>query len=118
VDKIQIDGNELCKKELRMARAGQAKEGEKYKLEFLRQLKESGMDHCPCQEACRHHGNCYECVQVHRGHRDHLPLCMWDMINEKLHGLALLTEGSYLDYAKKAEDGGGCAGCSGCAGEE
>ncbi len=54
----------------------------KIKLEFLRQVRESG-DHCPCKEACRHHGNCFECVTIHRGHRDHLPMCLWDMVNER-----------------------------------
>lgn len=40
------------------------------KREFLKQVRESG-DHCPCKQACPHHGNCFECVTLHRGHRDH-----------------------------------------------
>lgn len=31
---------------------------------------------------------------IHRGHRDHLPYCMWDMVNEKLYAAGRLTEGS------------------------
>ena len=49
-------------------------------------------------EACPHHGNCFECVTLHRGHRDHLPMCMWDMVNERLHKLSRLTEGTLRSY--------------------
>ena len=91
---IKIDGNELAKIELNLSREGKAKEGLPYKLEFLKQVKESGMDHCNCKEACRHHGNCYECVILHRAHQDHLPYCFWEMVNGKLQGLSQLTEDS------------------------
>ncbi|MBR2189535.1 MAG: hypothetical protein IJ860_09050 [Eubacterium sp.] len=64
------------------------------KMEALQEIKDSGIDYCSCPEACPHHGNCWECVLIHRGHRDHLPYCFWDMINEKLYGLERLTEGS------------------------
>ena len=67
------------------------------KREFLKQVRESG-DHCPCKQACPHHGNCFECVTLHRGHRDHLPMCMWDMVNERLHKLSRLTEGTLRSY--------------------
>ena len=32
------------------------------------------------------------------GHRDHLPMCMWDMVNERLHKLSLMTEGTLRAY--------------------
>ena len=38
------------------------------------------------------------CVTLHRGHRDHLPMCMWDMVNERLHKLSRLTEGTLRSY--------------------
>lgn len=94
---MKIDGNELAIKQNELDRAGKKCEAYEMKMEFLRQVRENG-DHCPCQEKCPHHGNCFECVTIHRGHRDHLPMCMWDMINERLHGLSLLTEGSLTQY--------------------
>ena len=107
---MKIDGNELSKMELKLAREGKAEEGLKYKLEFLKQVKESGIDHCNCPEAsCMHHGNCYECIIVHRGHRDHLPYCLWDMVNEKIFALSQITEGSLADYKPSC-----CCGCSEC----
>ena len=40
----------------------------------------------------------FECVTIHRGHRDHLPMCMWDMVNERLHSLSRMTEGTLKEY--------------------
>jgi hypothetical protein len=57
-------------------------------------------DYCPCQSDCALHGDCFSCVQIHRGHRGHLPLCMWDMVNERIAELASLTEGSFRKYEK------------------
>jgi hypothetical protein len=96
-----IDGNKMAVRQMALDREGKKQEAYDIKMEFLRQVKESGVDHCNCPNACVHHGNCYECVIVHRGHRDHLPYCMWDMINERLHNLSLLTEGSLEKYEKE-----------------
>lgn len=90
---MKIDGNELAILQNDLDREGKKEEALKIKLEFLRQVRESG-DHCPCKEACRHHGNCFECVTIHRGHRDHLPMCLWDMVNERLAALSHMTEGT------------------------
>lgn len=49
-------------------------------------------DHCPCKKACRYHGNCKECVAIHRAHQEHVPNCMRPMINNKLKILSELTE--------------------------
>lgn len=100
---MKIDGNELAILQDQLYREGRDEEGWEVKQEFLKQVRESG-DHCPCQEACPHHGNCFECVTIHRGHRDHLPMCMWDMVNERLHKLSLMTEctlRTYEDNLKK-----------------
>ncbi len=70
----------------------------KIKMEALQEIKDSGIDYCSCPQTCPHHGKCWECVLIHRGHRDHLPYCMWDMVNEKLYGLQRMTEGSILTY--------------------
>jgi len=97
---MKIDGNELAILQDQLYQQGRDAEGWEVKQEFLKQVRESG-DHCPCQQACPHHGNCFECVTIHRGHRDHLPMCMWDMVNERLHKLSLMTEGTLQEYEKK-----------------
>ena len=97
---MKIDGNELAILQDKLYQEGREEDGWEVKQEFLRQVRESG-DHCPCQQACPHHGNCFECVTIHRGHRDHLPMCMWDMVNERLHKLSLMTECTLCDYEKE-----------------
>ena len=69
-------------------------------MEALDEIRESGIDYCSCPEQCPHHGKCWECVLIHRGHRDHLPYCMWAMINERLYSLQRLTEGSLMKWKK------------------
>ena len=97
---MKIDGNELAILQDKLYQQGRDEEGWEIKQEFLKQVRESG-DHCPCQQACPHHGNCFECVTIHRGHRDHLPMCMWDMVNERLHKLSLMTECTLKEYEEK-----------------
>ena len=97
---MKIDGNELAILQDKLYQQGRDEEGWKIKQEFLKQVRESG-DHCPCQQACPHHGNCFECVTIHRGHRDHLPMCMWDMVNERLHKLSLMTDCTLKEYEEK-----------------
>jgi hypothetical protein len=36
-----------------------------------------------------------ECVTVHRGHGDHLPHCLHNMLNRKIAQLSGLTEHSF-----------------------
>ena len=79
---MKIDGNDLMKQEIQASRAGNEDESWRLKQEFLKQVRDNG-DHCSCPEACPHHGNCFECVTLHRGHQDHLPYCMWEMVNQK-----------------------------------
>ena len=85
---MKIDGNELAIEQNELDREGRHTEAMAIKREFLKQVRESG----------DHHGNCFECVTLHRGHRDHLPMCMWDMVNERLHKLSRLTEGTLRSY--------------------
>ena len=103
---MKIDGNELAILQNELDQQGFKDEALKIKLEFLRQVRESG-DHCPCKEACRHHGNCFECVTIHRGHRDHLPMCLWDMVNERIAALSHITEGSLHAYEARGRRGAG-----------
>lgn len=47
--------------------------------EFVRRFQEAfsnGTDYCSCEESCRWHGMCRECVAIHRAHGDHLPNCL------------------------------------------
>ena len=55
-------------------------------------LRLQDKDHCPCQKACRYHGNCKECVAIHRAHQEHVPNCMRPLINKKLKLMSELTE--------------------------
>ena len=121
---MKIDGNELAILQNELDQQGFKDEALKIKLEFLRQVRESG-DPCPCKEACRHHGNCFECVTIHRGHRDHLPMCLWDMVNERIAALSHITEGSLYAYEarvkaeREAAEAQGCTGgCDSCGGCE
>ncbi|MGI6176416.1 MAG: LPS biosynthesis protein [Christensenellales bacterium] len=88
-----IDNSDIAKEEIRLSREGKPKEAWEAKMKFFEEAKKLE-DHCSCPEDCPHHGNCYECVIVHRGHRDHLPYCMWDMLNERIASLSLMTEHS------------------------
>ena len=63
---------------------------EEFAAAFREEYKEK--DHCPCRKACRYHGNCKECVAIHRAHQEHVPNCMRQLINKKLKLLSELTE--------------------------
>lgn len=73
---------------------GDRKEGlrlqEEFAAEFRKEYAEK--DHCPCLKICRYHGNCKECVAIHRAHQEHVPNCMRPMLNKKIRILSELTE--------------------------
>ncbi len=91
---MRIDGNETEKAAMREFHLGNRKEGLRLQEEFAAQFREeyAHKDHCPCQKACRYHGNCKECVAIHRAHGEHVPNCMRSMLNEKIRLLSGLTE--------------------------
>lgn len=89
---MNIDGHPLEILALKHAREGDRKSFFQCQDAFLTQVKDSGEDHCSCTEACKYHGNCLDCVIIHRGHRDHLPACFQSMVNERVATLACLTE--------------------------
>ena len=95
---MKIDGNELAIEQNELDREGRHAEAMAIKREFLKQVRESG-DHCPCKQACPHHGNCFECVTLHRGHRDHLPMCLLFLFIEGHHTLPLFTVGPLGPFA-------------------
>ena len=48
---------------------------------------------CSCPNTlCDWHGNCKECVSLHRYHNDHIPVCLQPIINEKIQALAGTVE--------------------------
>lgn len=63
---------------------------EEFAAEFRKEYKEK--DHCSCKKACRYHGNCRECVAIHRAHQEHVPNCMRPILNKKFKLLSELTE--------------------------
>ena len=63
---------------------------EEFAAEFRKEYEDK--DHCPCLKACRYHGNCKECVAIHRAHQEHAPNCMRPLINKKLKLMSELTE--------------------------
>ena len=73
---------------------GNRMEGLRLQEEFASQFREeyADKDHCPCKKACRYHGNCKECVAIHRAHQEHVPNCMRPIINQKLKIISELTE--------------------------
>ena len=70
---------------------------EEFAAEFRKEYKDK--DHCPCLKACRYHGNCKECVAIHRAHQEHVPNCMRPLINKKLKLMSVKKQ--CLSLAKK-----------------
>lgn len=91
---MKIDGNELECAAMAAFHRGDRQEGLRLQEEFASAFREeyARKDHCPCQKACRYHGNCKECVAIHRAHREHVPNCMRPMLNAKIKSLSALTE--------------------------
>jgi len=91
-----IDGNKIEKAAMEEFHKGNRQEGLRIQEEFASKFREefNTKDHCPCQKACRYHGNCKECVAIHRAHEEHVPNCMRNMINKRIELLSELTEHS------------------------
>lgn len=91
---MKIEGNELEKQAMAEFHKGNRPEGLKLQEQFASAFRKeyADKDHCPCQKACRYHGNCKECVAIHRAHGEHVPNCMRPLINQKLKLLSELTE--------------------------
>ena len=89
-----IEGNQKELEAMKCFHNGNRQEAlrlqEEFVSEFREEFKEN--DHCPCQKACRYHGNCKECVAIHRAHQEHVPNCMRPIINAKIKLLSELTE--------------------------
>jgi hypothetical protein len=75
---------------------GNKQEGHRLQDEFAAEFREEykDKDHCSCHVACKYHGNCKECVAIHRAHQEHVPNCMRPLVNNKIKQLSELTEHS------------------------
>lgn len=97
-----IDRNEIEIEAMKEFHRGNRQKGlelqEKFASEFRREYKDK--DHCPCQKACRYHGNCKECVAIHRAHQEHVPNCLQPMLNSRIQLLSELTEHTYINGAE------------------
>lgn len=89
-----IDGNQKEKDAMNQFRLGNDAKGHQLQDEYIAEFQReyANKDHCPCTTACKNHGKCRECVAIHRAHREHVPYCLQDMLNERIRLLSELTE--------------------------
>lgn len=101
-----IEGNEKQLAAMVEFHKGNRRKGlelqEEFAAEFRAEYAEK--DHCPCKKACRYHGNCKECVAIHRAHGEHVPNCMRNMINNKIKLLSELTEHTIANEVELPEE--------------
>ena len=99
-----IDGHPKEKDALAEFHKGNREEFLRLQGEFVEEFREycKAEDHCTCANAnCLHHGNCMECVAIHRAHEDHVPACLRSLVNKKLKVLSELTEHTIVSELKK-----------------
>ena len=103
---MKIDGNQKELDAMKQFHLGNRKEGLRLQEEFASEFREAykDKDHCPCKKACQYHGNCKECVAIHRAHQEHVPNCMRELINKKLKALSELTEHSLANEINPPEE--------------
>ena len=89
-----IEGNQKELEAMKQFHKGNRQEGLRLQEEFVSAFREEykDKDHRPCKKACHYHGNCKECVAIHRAHQEHVPNCMRPVINAKIKVLSELTE--------------------------
>ena len=94
-----IEGNPKEKEAMKAFHEGDRAKGLKLQEEFAAAFREEYQekDHCPCKKACSYHGNCKECVAIHRAHQEHVPNCMRPILNKKIKLLSELTEHTIAD---------------------
>ena len=93
-----IDKNPIEMEAMQLFKEHKNDEGTKLQDKFISDLCKfiaDGNSHCPCPEPCKYHGKCVECVSLHRGHADHLPVCLQPMVDERLKMLAGLVNHTF-----------------------
>jgi hypothetical protein len=59
------------------------------------------VDDCPrTQIRCHRHGNCVECIRVHRTRQEHIPECLQEMFRSRIKELAALVEYGIRDLRR------------------
>jgi len=96
---MNIDGNQKEKDAMAAFHRGDSAEGYRLQGEFISVFRAEyrEKDHCSCTKSCEYHGNCKECVAIHRAHEDHIPNCFHNMVNSKIKSLSELTEHTMLN---------------------
>jgi len=73
----------------------------KQKEPAARTLMPGMVDDCPCtQTRCHRHGNCVECIRVHRTRQQHIPECLQGMFRGLVKDLAALVEYDVRDLRR------------------
>jgi hypothetical protein len=73
----------------------------KQKEPAARKLIPGIVDDCPCtQTRCHRHGNCVECIRVHRTRQQHIPECLQGMFRGLVKDLAALVEFDVRDLRR------------------
>lgn len=101
---MRIDYNDKELASFEAYKRGDIDEANRIEDEFLEDLRKSvnsGEDHCSCARPCRHHGKCLECVAIHRAHMDHLPYCLFNIVNERLYNASGITEHTIIGKIKE-----------------
>lgn len=81
-------------------------------LDCREKINSGKYDKCPCPvKKCEWHGNCHQCVLLHRVYQDHIPNCLKPIFRNKLKDLAHALEydispkerspEEYWDYMKE-----------------
>lgn len=101
-----IEGNPKELDAMKEFHKGNRNEGLRLQEDFVSAFREAyrEKDHCPCKKVCRYHGNCRECVAIHRAHQEHVPNCMRSMINRKIKLLSELTEHTIASEIKAPKE--------------
>ena len=97
---MKIDDNPVELEAMEAFRQANRDEGRRLQDQFLKEFHESlkrGEDFCSCKEACKHHGHCMDCITLHRGHGDHLPKCMFPILNKRIEKLSELSEHTVIE---------------------
>ena len=81
---MQIEKNPKQLAAMEQFHKGNRPEGLRLQEEFAAQFREEYKDN--------YHGNCKECVAIHRAHQEHVPNCMRPILNAKIKLLSELTE--------------------------
>jgi len=60
---------------------------------------------CTCPKTkCEWHGQCYECVRIHRHFGDHVPNCLQFMLQDRIRDLARAAEMTAEPKAKTPDE--------------